>query len=104
MPYKFYHGRTGRIFNIGKRAVGVEVTKQVRLVFSVTNFVPLLSPSLLFLPFFPLPSNRVINKRIHVRTEHINPSRCREDFYARLKENKAKRTRAHEEKRRIQVE
>ena len=38
-----------------------------------------------------------------MRTEHINPSRCREDFYARLKENKAKRTRAHEEKRRIQV-
>ena len=30
MPYKFYHGRTGRVFNISKRSVGVEVSKQVR--------------------------------------------------------------------------
>ena len=53
--------------------------------------------------FIYFSSNRIINKRIHVRVEHINPSRCREDFYARLKEIKAKRRAAHEEKRRIQV-
>jgi large subunit ribosomal protein L21e len=29
MPHKFYHGRTGRIWNVTKRAVGVEVNKQV---------------------------------------------------------------------------
>ncbi|KAF2289537.1 hypothetical protein GH714_036978 [Hevea brasiliensis] len=28
MPHKFYHGRTGRVWNITKRAVGVEVNKQ----------------------------------------------------------------------------
>ena len=30
MPYKFYHGKTGRVFNVTKRAVGVIVNKQVR--------------------------------------------------------------------------
>lgn len=29
MPHKFYHGRTGRVWNVTKRAVGVEVNKQV---------------------------------------------------------------------------
>ena len=31
MPHKFYHGRTGVIWNVTKRAVGVEVNKQVRV-------------------------------------------------------------------------
>ena len=30
MPHKWYHGRTGIIYNVTKRAVGVEVNKQVR--------------------------------------------------------------------------
>merc|ERR1711879_219515 len=50
MPFKFYHGRTGVIWNVTPRAVGVEINKQVR--------------------------NRIIKKRIHVRIEHIQPSRC----------------------------
>lgn len=29
MPHKFYHGRTGRIWNVTKRAIGVEINKQV---------------------------------------------------------------------------
>jgi ribosomal protein L21E len=29
MPHKFYHGRTGTVFNVTPRAVGVEVNKQV---------------------------------------------------------------------------
>ena len=29
MPHKVYHGRTGIVWNITKRAVGVEVNKQV---------------------------------------------------------------------------
>ncbi|KAG4912061.1 hypothetical protein JHK82_052645 [Glycine max] len=29
MPHKFYHGRTGHVWNVTKRAVGVEVNKQV---------------------------------------------------------------------------
>lgn len=30
MPHKFYHGKTGRVFNITKHAVGVVMNKQVR--------------------------------------------------------------------------
>ena len=41
MPYKYYHGRTGRVFNVNPRAIGVIVNKQVR--------------------------QRIIPKRIHVR-------------------------------------
>ncbi|CBI29295.3 unnamed protein product, partial [Vitis vinifera] len=57
MPHKFYHGRTGKVWNVTKRAIGVEVNKQV--------------------------GNRIIRKRIHVRVEHVQPSRCREEFKLR---------------------
>merc|ERR1719192_1078879 len=30
MPYRYYHGRTGKIFHVVKRAVGVLVNKRVR--------------------------------------------------------------------------
>ena len=30
MPYKFYHGKTGRVFNVTQHAVGIIVNKQVR--------------------------------------------------------------------------
>merc|ERR1712244_38221 len=30
MPHKFYHGKTGRVFNVTPHAVGVEVNKQLR--------------------------------------------------------------------------
>lgn len=29
MPHKFYHGKTGCVWNVTKRAVGVELLKQV---------------------------------------------------------------------------
>ena len=29
MPHKFYHGRTGQVWNVTKRAIGVEINKQV---------------------------------------------------------------------------
>ena len=29
MPFKHYHGRTGIVFNVNKRAVGVIVNKEV---------------------------------------------------------------------------
>ncbi|GBG68957.1 hypothetical protein CBR_g3656 [Chara braunii] len=61
MPHKFYHGRTGTVWNVTKRAIGVEVNKQV--------------------------GNRIIRKRIHVRIEHVHPSRCREEFLLRVKKN-----------------
>ena len=68
MPHKYYHGRTGIVWNVTPRAIGVEVNKQVR--------------------------NRIIKKRIHVRVEHITKSKCREDFLNRVKENAVKRAEA----------
>lgn len=65
MPHKFYHGRTGVIWNVTPRAIGVEVNKQVR--------------------------NRIIRKRLHVRIEHVHHSKCREDFLKRVKSNDAAR-------------
>lgn len=41
MPHKFYHGRTGRVWNVTKRAIGVEVNKQVwnSLVIALWNLL-----------------------------------------------------------------
>jgi len=60
MPHKFYHGRTGQIWNVTPHAVGVEVNKRVR--------------------------TRIVVKRIHVRIEHVRPSRCQEDFIRRKRQ------------------
>lgn len=60
MPYQYYHGRTGVIFNVNKRAVGVEMTKQVR--------------------------GKLLRKRLHVRIEHVKRSRCQADFIQRRRE------------------
>ena len=35
MPHKVYHGTTGRVFNVTRRAVGVIVNKQVKISFFV---------------------------------------------------------------------
>ncbi len=61
MPHKFYHGRTGRVFNVNPNSIGVIVNKQVR--------------------------NRIIHKRIHVRVEHLKKSTCLQDLKARVKRN-----------------
>ena len=61
MPFKFYHGRTGRVFNVNPNSIGVIVNKQVR--------------------------NRIIGKRIHVRVEHLKKSTCLQDLKARIKKN-----------------
>ncbi|KAK7073675.1 60S ribosomal protein L21 [Halocaridina rubra] len=59
--HKCYHGKTGRVFNVTPHAVGVIVNKRVK--------------------------GRIIAKRLNVRVEHLKPSRCREDFKKRVKEN-----------------
>ena len=59
MPHKFYHGKTGRVFNVTAHAVGVCVNKQVR--------------------------NRIIEKRINIRIEHVKHSNSRLDFLNRVK-------------------
>jgi large subunit ribosomal protein L21e len=39
MPYKYYHGRTGKVWNVTPRAIGVMVNKKVRYnVKFYTNF------------------------------------------------------------------
>ena len=75
MPYKYYHGRTGRVFNVNPRAIGVIVNKQVR--------------------------NRIIPKRIHVRVEHLKLSTSRVDFLNRVRENDKKKTEANKAGKRI---
>ena len=75
MPYKYYHGRTGRVFNVNPRSIGVVVNKQVR--------------------------NRIIPKRIHVRIEHLKLSTSRESFLNRIRENDKKKTEANKIKQRI---
>jgi large subunit ribosomal protein L21e len=39
LPHKIYHGRTGSIWNVTKRAVGVEINKQVSSKISSFLFV-----------------------------------------------------------------
>eukprot|EP00013_Stygamoeba_regulata_P021982 CAMPEP_0177660140 /NCGR_PEP_ID=MMETSP0447-20121125/17849_1 /TAXON_ID=0 /ORGANISM="Stygamoeba regulata, Strain BSH-02190019" /LENGTH=158 /DNA_ID=CAMNT_0019165121 /DNA_START=94 /DNA_END=570 /DNA_ORIENTATION=- len=68
MPHKFYHGKTGTVWNVTKRAVGVEVNKKV--------------------------GNRIIPKRVHIRIEHVKPSRSRDDFLKRVQANDAARAAA----------
>jgi large subunit ribosomal protein L21e len=70
MPYKYYHGRTGRVFNVNPRSIGVIVNKQIR--------------------------NRLIPKRIHVRVEHIKLSTSRQEFLNRIKENDKLKTVANQ--------
>ena len=54
MPYKVYHGKTGKVFNVNPNSIGVIINKQVR--------------------------NRIEKKRIHVRVEHLKKSKCQENF------------------------
>ncbi|CAG8438245.1 8892_t:CDS:2 [Diversispora eburnea] len=68
MPHKFYHGRTGIIYNVTKSAVGVIINKRV--------------------------GNRYIEKRVNIRIEHIKHSKCRDDFLRRVKENAIKKKEA----------
>eukprot|EP00174_Griffithsia_okiensis_P000289 GO255691.1.p1 GENE.GO255691.1~~GO255691.1.p1 ORF type:complete len:128 (-),score=10.40 GO255691.1:166-501(-) len=69
MPHKFYHGRTGRVFNVSRTAVGVEVSKRVR--------------------------HRIINKRFHIRIEHVRKSQCNKDFLDRCKLREIEAQEAH---------
>ncbi|KAJ1503400.1 60S ribosomal protein L21A [Coelomomyces lativittatus] len=68
MPHKFYHGRTGIVYNVTKSAVGVLVNKRV--------------------------GNRFIEKKVNLRIEHVRHSKCREDFIKRKKENSKKQAEA----------
>ncbi|KAL3930599.1 MAG: hypothetical protein SGPRY_001470 [Prymnesium sp.] len=63
MPHKFYHGRTGKVWNVNKRAIGVEINKVHR--------------------------EKQIVKRIHVRVEHVRPSKSHTGHLERINKNEA---------------
>ncbi len=56
MPFKHYHGRTGRVFNVTKRAVGVIINKEV--------------------------NGRIIKKRLNISVPHVMPSKCQAGDFA----------------------
>ncbi|OAF67910.1 hypothetical protein A3Q56_04353, partial [Intoshia linei] len=61
MPHKSYHGKTGRVYNVTRRGIGVVVNKRVR--------------------------GRIIPKKINLRVEHIKHSDSRKDFLERMVKN-----------------
>ena len=61
MPHKYYHGRTGVVFNVTKRAVGVTVNKLV--------------------------NTRIVKKQIHIAVPHVKPSTCQTQIINRKKSN-----------------
>merc|ERR1712118_1759 len=77
MPYSFYHGRTGIVFNVNRNAVGVEMTKIV--------------------------GNRRLRKRLHVNISHVRKSRCNADFLKRIKENDVKRAEAKQKGEKVSL-
>mmetsp|Transcript_107091 Transcript_107091/g.160094 ORF Transcript_107091/g.160094 Transcript_107091/m.160094 type:complete len:162 (-) Transcript_107091:78-563(-) len=70
MPHKYYHGKTGIVWSVTPRAVGVELNKKV--------------------------GNRIMRKRIFVRIEHVQKSKCREHFLTRVKQNETLKRAAKE--------
>ncbi|KAF6208065.1 hypothetical protein GE061_016515 [Apolygus lucorum] len=77
MPHKVYHGKTGRVYNVTPRALGVIVNKRVR--------------------------GKILPKRINIRIEHVNHSKCREDFLKRVRENERLRKIAKETGTRVEL-
>jgi large subunit ribosomal protein L21e len=61
MPHKFYHGKTGQVFDVTKNSVGIIINKRV--------------------------NTRIVPKRIHVRIEHVRKSQSREAFVERVRQN-----------------
>nr|6ZU5_LT0 Chain LT0, eL21 [Paranosema locustae] len=61
MPHKFFHGRTGKIFNIDKRSIGILMNKRC--------------------------GPRYVEKMVIARVEHVRPSRCNEEYIKRRTEN-----------------
>ena len=70
MPHKYYHGKTGIVYNVAPRAVGV-------IAYKIVN-------------------GRYIEKRVNVRIEHVKHSKCRQEFLDRVKSNAAKKHEAKE--------
>ncbi|CAB93015.1 60S ribosomal protein L21-A [Schizosaccharomyces pombe] len=77
MPHKYYHGKTGVVYNVTQSSVGVLIYKVV--------------------------GNRYMEKRVNVRIEHVKHSKCRQDFLDRVKANEAKRKEAKAQGKTVQL-
>ncbi|CAL8081447.1 unnamed protein product [Orchesella dallaii] len=75
MPYRYYHGKTGRVYNVTKRALGVIVNKRIR--------------------------GKILPKRINVRIEHVTHSKCRTDFLERVQQNETLKREAKQQGLRV---
>ncbi|KAK4689416.1 large subunit ribosomal protein L21e, partial [Tremellales sp. Uapishka_1] len=65
MPHKYYHGKTGIVYNVSPRGVGV-------ICYKVIN-------------------GRYLEKRVNLRVEHVKHSKCRQEFLDRVKSNAEKK-------------
>jgi large subunit ribosomal protein L21e len=63
MPHKYYHGKTGIVYNVTKTSVGVIINKVV--------------------------GHRYLEKKVNLRVEHVKHSACRQEFLNRVKSNAA---------------
>ena len=70
MPHKFYHGKQGKVFNVTRRALGLRVMKFIK--------------------------GKIYRKMIHVRVEHVRPSKCQQEIKARIIANEANKQVARE--------
>lgn len=61
MPHKYYHGRTGQIYDVKPRSVNIALYKRVR--------------------------GRYVIKKVVARVEHIRKSRCKEEYLQRIAAN-----------------
>ena len=77
LPHKFYHGKTGVVWNVTPRAIGIQVNKLHR--------------------------NRIIRKKIHVRIEHVKKSTCRIDFLNRVRKNEEIKKEARTTGKRVEI-
>ena len=62
LPWRAFHGKTGKVWNVNPRAIGVMINKRVR--------------------------NKILVKRLHLRIQHIKPSNCNKDFLERKEATK----------------
>merc|ERR1719326_2364525 len=77
MPHKFYHGKTGRVFDVTRNSVGIIINKRV--------------------------NTRIVPKRIHLRIEHVRQSKSRQAFVARVNDNDKRKKEAKAKGQRVDV-
>lgn len=71
MPHKFYHGRTGRVYDVKPRSVNIALYKRVR--------------------------GKYVIKKVIARVEHVRKSRCMEESINRIAASKEKIEKARAE-------